>query len=114
MQHYCWYKFEAFLCSLQYVFYMQNKKMHLNWGQYPPQLRVNSSRIDTITSTKDDQTKNWFSASMIFHRNHTDKKKEIKLSWKWLRFQLDILCIEGVMNFLLTFLRFLSDKGAHF
>ena len=48
MKHYCWYKFDAFLCSLQYVLYMQTaKKMHLNWGERPPKWRVKSGRIDT-------------------------------------------------------------------
>ena len=57
----------------------------------------------TSTGTKDDQIDNRFSESMIFHRNPTGNMFVKLLSWTWLRFKLDILGIEGVMNVLVVF-----------
>ena len=69
----------------------------------------------TSPMTKDAQIKNSFSALMIFHRNPTGNMFVKLLSWIWLRFKLDILYIEGVMNFLMIFLWLsLGGNGAHF
>ena len=40
MQNYCWYKFDDFLCSLQYVLYMQHSNKNT------PQLRVTANSIE--------------------------------------------------------------------
>ena len=32
MQHYFLYKFDSFLCILQFILYTKNEEKHLNWG----------------------------------------------------------------------------------